>query len=331
MQKDFHYDIIYALAKEAAYKDDEASIIAYASQYVDDNTDREYSASDSYGKFYVRFPNRIGKSGDLYFPVITQAVDITSFQLSIQRYVFAPFHFIPGDNNVTITDKKNPLYGTKNLLCTTRGCKNAVTLLQEALKSKDLYRIGVALHTYADTWAHERFSAFREDWNRVYKSIIKNLPPNIGHAEVYHKPDEISTEWVDERFGKKKIKNRERALKAAENIFGLINKGNLEWNDIKSDFEKIMNAKDLNERVKLVKKMYPDIPEYDEDEWINEALFFKRDKSEIPENDPLRGNPQPTRPRYVDISVKDIDSHWFRFQKAAKKQLAMVMSMVSSI
>jgi hypothetical protein len=52
----------------------------------------------------VGFPDKIGKSGDLYFPIITQAVDITSFKLSVQRYVFAPFYFIPGDNNIEINE-----------------------------------------------------------------------------------------------------------------------------------------------------------------------------------------------------------------------------------
>jgi len=47
-------------------------------------------------------------------------------------------------------------------------------------------------------------------------------------------------------------------------------------------------------------------------------------------SDPLRPTPIP-RPRFVDISVKDINSHWFRFQKAAKKQLAMILSMVDII
>lgn len=56
MQKDFHYDIVYALAREAGYKDDEAYIIAHSSQYVDDNTDREYTVTDSYSDFYVGFP-----------------------------------------------------------------------------------------------------------------------------------------------------------------------------------------------------------------------------------------------------------------------------------
>jgi len=324
MQKDFHYDIIYALVKAAGYADTEANIIAYASQYVDDNTDREYTVADSHGEFYVGFPEEIGKSGDMYFPIITQAVDITSFKLSVQRYVFAPFHFIPGDNNVEINGKKNPL-------CTTKGCKNSATLVQEAVRGNDLYRIGVALHTYADTWSHVRFSAFHEDWNKVHKSFFEGLPPNIGHAEVFHKPDEISRTWVDERFGKENIDNKERALRASEEIFNSINKGKTQWSDISSNLEKIMNAKDLNDRVKLVKEMYPKIEGYDEDKWLNEALSLSRDASEIPEYEPLTGTLKPTRPRFVDISVKDINSHWFRFQRAAKKQLSMVISMIESL
>lgn len=71
--------------------------------------------------------------------------------------------------------------------------------------------------------------------------------------------------------------------------------------------------------------------EYDEDKWINEALLFSRDASEIPEYDTSTGNPKPNRPRFVDISVRDINSHWFKFQSAAKKQLAMVLNTVDAI
>lgn len=323
MQKDFHYYVIYALAKEVGYDDNDAYIIAYASQYVDDNTDREYTVSDSSGEFYVGFPDKIGKSGEFYFPIITQAVDITSFKLSVQRYVYAPFHFIPGDNNVEINGEKNPL-------CTTRGCKNAITLVQDAVKNKDLYRIGIALHNYADTWSHERFSAFYEDWNKVYKSILKGIPPNIGHAEVFHKPDEISLVWEDKRF-KEKIDNRERALQAAEKIFGFIKKGEKQWSDVKSTFENIMSAKNFDERINLIKNIYQAMQDYDEDKWINDALIFSRDASEIPEYDPLTGNPKPNRARFVDISIRDINSNWFRFQNAAKKQLAMVLNMVDAL
>jgi hypothetical protein len=323
MQKDFHYDIVYALAKEAGHDDNEAYIIAHSSQYVDDNTDREYSVRDSHGEFYVDFPDKLGKSGDLYFPVITQATDITSLESSIQRYVFAPFHFIPGDNDVEIK-------GTKNPLCTTRGCANAVSLVQDSLKSTDPYRMGVALHTYADTWSHERFSAFHEDWNKASTSIAGNIPPNIGHATVFHQPDEISLVWDDKRF-KGKINNRDRALRAAAQIFNFVNKGKAAWDDIKADFEIFINAEDLNDRIRLIKDKYPEMESYNEDRWLNEALNFSRDASEIPEDDPFTGTTKPTRARFVDISVRDTDSHWFRFQTAAKKQLSMVLNMIPSI
>lgn len=324
MQKDFHYDIIFALAREAGYSDADANIIAYASQYVDDNTDREYTVSDSSGEFYVGFPEKIGASGNFFFPIITQAVDITSFKLSVQRYVYAPFHFIPGDNTIDMKGRKNPL-------CTTRGCKNAEDLVMAAVKSKDIYRIGVALHTYADTFSHERFSALHEDWNKVKKSFIGGLPPNIGHAEVFHKPDEISAEWVDERFGKTKIRNRERALEAAERIFGLIKKGRAAWADVKADFETFMGAEDFRERTELIKAGYPEIEDYDEDRWMNEALSFTRDASEIPPDDPLSGSSPAPRPRFVEIEAGDPDAHWFRFQTAAKKQLATVLGMVAEL
>jgi hypothetical protein len=323
MQKDFHYYVIYALAKEGGYDDNDAHVMAYVSQYVDDNTDREYSAFDSHGEFYVGFPDKVGESGDFYFPKITQAVDITSFKLSVQRYVFAPFHFIPGDDNVEINGKKNPL-------CTTRGCVHAVNLVQDAIRNGDLYRIGVALHTYADTWSHERFSAFHEDWNKVSKSIFGSLPPNIGHAEVFHKPDEISLVWEDERF-EGTIDNKERALRAAEEIFGFIKKGTMQWDDVKSTFETIMNAQNFDERIKSIRNMHPAMEEYEEDKWLNEALTFTRDSSEIPEYDALTGRPSPNRPRFVDVSVRDINAHWFRFQNAAKKQLAMVIGMVDAL
>jgi hypothetical protein len=324
MQKDFHYDVIFALAKEAGYDHRDANTIAYASQYVDDNTDREYAVFDDEGEFYVGFPEKIGKTASLYFPIITQAVDITAFQIGMQRYVYAPFHFIPGDNTVEIKGRKNPL-------CTTRGCKNAENLLKTALKSKDLYKIGVALHGYADTWSHERFSAFHEDWNRVYKTIsLKSLLPNIGHAEVVNEPDKISATWVDERFGKQKIDNRERSLLAAEQIFGFLKKGRVNWKDVRSTFEEIMGAENLSDRIKLIKKMYPQIEDYNEDRWIKEALKFERDPSEIRRPGETTGM-ESTRPRFVEISVKDSDAHWFRFQEAAKKHLASVLSSVSAI
>jgi len=58
--------------------------------------------------------------------------------------------------------------------------------------------------------------------------------------------------------------------------------------------------------------------------WLNEALSFSRDASEDPEYDPISGAPKPVKARFADISVKDMNSHWVRFQSAAREQLTNV-------
>lgn len=39
MQKDFHYDVTYIVARWAGYSEHEAYVIAYSSQFVDDAAD----------------------------------------------------------------------------------------------------------------------------------------------------------------------------------------------------------------------------------------------------------------------------------------------------
>jgi hypothetical protein len=41
MEKDFHFYLIYALAETAGFADDEAFTVAYASQFVDDNNEKQ--------------------------------------------------------------------------------------------------------------------------------------------------------------------------------------------------------------------------------------------------------------------------------------------------
>ena len=76
--------------------------------------------------------------------------------------------------------------------------------------------------------------------------------------------------------------------------------------------------------------MYPQIEDYDKDRWLNEALKFERDASEIPEPDAL-SDLQTSRPRFPEISVRDPNAHWFRFQEAAKRHLGAMLSSVTVI
>lgn len=331
MQKDFHYHIAYVLAKLAGYDHKQRAVIAYSSQYVDDNTDRKYVVSDAYGEFFADFPDYIGSSGKRFYPIITQVDGLAYSKLTTQKYVYAPFHFLPAGEE----DAKNDalIDGSRNPFCTIRGCDNAVALLVSAIKSNDPYLLGIAMHTYADTWAHEKFTAFEEEWNRNRKPLtVKKLGPEVGHAQFFHDPDEISKMWIDNRFGDdNKVHNSERALECIRASYKILKPDGV-WDDVKAVFEQIVQTPNAAYRMDVIRQAHPEIPSYDENQWINEALVFKRDMSEVPMPDPTgtSGDSGTKNPRFVDISFKDNfgGSHWHRFQIAAKKQLAAVLNMV---
>lgn len=81
-------------------------------------------------------------------------------------------------------------------------------------KSHGLHAFGIALHAYADTFAHQGFSAFRSEVNAVRdlslgsgderrrKKIMgaffaqyPGIPPRIGHAEAFSCPDLPFLTW----------------------------------------------------------------------------------------------------------------------------------------
>lgn len=306
MEKDFHFYVTYALAKKAGFNEDDSHIIAYAAQYVDDNNESQYPREDG----PPQFPSAIKTEDGFFRPIMTQSMSVKSLVYEIQKFVYVPFHFIPGDNN-------QPIDGNHNKYSTTPDSRNARILLRTALDTGNPYRIGVALHTYADTWSHQNFSGYEEDWNSVFswRNPFRVLAPNIGHADVGHLPDEISSTWNDYRFDKpyRQRKNRKIALEACKRIFQELRKaraGETYWIYVEKDFRKIINAEDYDERITLVRD-YLGMPDlyYEKDLWI-EGAVQGREGEDLVAAPGLR------------------DTHWYRFQVAARAQLALVMDML---
>ena len=306
MEKDFHFYVTYALAKKAGFNEDDSHIIAYAAQYVDDNNESQYPREDG----PPQFPSAIKTEDGFFRPIMTQSMSVKSLVYEIQKFVYVPFHFIPGDNN-------QPIDGNHNKYSTTPDSRNARILLRTALDTGNPYRIGIALHTYADTWSHQNFTGYEEDWNSVFtwRNPFRALAPNIGHADVGHLPDEISSTWNDYRFDKpyRHRKNRKIALEACKRIFQELRKarvGETYWTYVEKDFRKIINAEDYDERITLVRD-YLGIPDlyYEKDLWI-EGAVQGREGEDLVAAPGLR------------------DTHWYRFQVAARAQLALVMDML---
>lgn len=310
MEKDFHYYLTYSLAKMT--EQDHPDVIAYACQFVDDNNEGSFSIDGESN----RFPEKIETGGGNYYPIMTQSLSPKSFDLYVQKYVYVPFHFLPGNNDVVIDGKKNPLSTTPN-------SKNAQSLLHGALKSNDAltpYRIGIALHTFADTWSHQNFTGIHENWNSVYPwyNVFKSLAPNIGHAEAGHAPDVISDAWTDHRLGQQ-INNRARALEATGEMYKILRQNSKKgptWGDAKKDYRQIINTSGYNERIQAISDFLADnhkgpVPGYSKDEWIDAAVDRKGE----------------------DLVMKSnyTDTDWHRFHQAAKTQFAYALDLIKEI
>jgi len=307
MEKDFHYFIIYSVAKLTGY--DKTRTIAYSSQFVDDNNEGQFSIDGGRSSF----PEKIPANGGSYYPIMTQSLSPLSLDIYIQRYVYIPFHFLPGDNNVKIKGKENPLSTTPN-------SQNARALLKAALDSNDPYRIGIALHTFTDTWSHQNFTGLCEDWNALYPwyNVFKSIVPNIGHAEAGHLPDVISEDWVDYRINKK-INNRKRAFEAVAEIYKIMRERSgkgPDWKDVADEYEQIIEAASYDERIEEIAKMLQNrglgaIPNYSKNDWIDAALC----KTDI----------------VITMSAEFLSTDWYRFHQRAKAHFAVVMNLMREL
>ena len=92
MQKDMHYYGTYAMARAAGLAPKVCQTIATAAEFVDDNGDRET----------IEFPD----GGRLDFvPTAHHAADIKNIDRHDQRLIWVPFHFIPGNQGRTVSER----------------------------------------------------------------------------------------------------------------------------------------------------------------------------------------------------------------------------------
>lgn len=331
MKKDFHYYCIGVLAKAAGFKEDDALTIAYASQYVDDATESE--------------PIRVGEM--LFDPVRTAHFGLASLGWSIQKRVHIPFHFIP----------PKPLESPDDTFVTEPNSSFAQMIWNEAIKVENglrrLCRMGVALHTLTDTWAHQGFSGRLDTENDVERIHIRegnkwkhlrlenlylDFLPQIGHAEAGYFPDESYLTWKYQRRKPKKMvqrNNTDEFFTAAGTIYNLllaVNKPNsdpsIPWNGIKNRIDDLLAdpEEELSKRCDKWREAFEDMLapekfEYDRRKWREEALEPKR-KSDIDWDD---FEPSDFKRLRFPMKPGFFDTPWVHFHRAAMKQRHYVL------
>ena len=91
MDIEFHYYVVYILARKAGFAKNDSYLIAYSSQYVDDNNYH----------YYINF-----EDGGHYINAVSQTMDITKPSAKRQK-IYPLFHFLPGDPDRLTAKRKD--------------------------------------------------------------------------------------------------------------------------------------------------------------------------------------------------------------------------------
>ena len=318
MNIEFHYYLLYILCLKAGFTDFESYTIAYSSQYVDDNI----------------ISNTVKLSGKDFETIATQNYGWWGDVLP--KAIYIPFHFFPGEIDY---EKSERLDKRKNPFNCTPDSKNVRLLLEEAFKTKNLYRIGIALHTYADSFAHQNFSGLNEDWNVVK---VDTILPNVGHAELMDTPDKMELKWVDYRLVEvnKNIENLERFLECGKNIYILLcnyqNKSPVDKDKVMSYIETLFydaNKNDAPLKSRLLDYVLAEnLLEYNKYDWIKSAVNYDPAKiflgEELEEYNKLEWIRDAILYQTAIIKKPVLhpfegfyESEWYNWNKAAKEHL----------
>lgn len=165
MQEDMHYYGTYAMARAAGLKVDDAKVVAYAAQYVDDATANDSEVHQDGGMFETTASAHTNKD-----VIRNAAADHTE-----QRHVWVPFHFFPGNEGETLSEK---LTCVKDSELAQEMVKNHIRHAISVKNEYGLALMGVMAHVYADTFAHYGFSGVSSRNNEVdgesFELIVKD-------------------------------------------------------------------------------------------------------------------------------------------------------------
>jgi hypothetical protein len=213
MNIDFHYGIVYVISRLAGLSVKEAEIVAHSCQYVDDATTNGVLNFEG-GESYERFASA------------HEMLDYKNLIDDQDRLVWAPFHFLPGGVGESLEEKA---------ICRPDS-EIAREMMRRAIEGKlydnSLHRLGISLHVYVDTWAHQGFSGIKSKLNNV-KSLSGNdhsheqwleklrkyvlevaeqaqsnfldVASKLGHGAALHFPDMPWAKWEYTNGHDKKI------------------------------------------------------------------------------------------------------------------------------
>lgn len=219
MQIDFHHGVTYVAARGAGFSHEKADIIAYAAQYVDDST-CDGTVCFSNKAMYTRINSA------------HKMVDPENLDDKSNHLVWLPFHFLPANDGTQDRGRINDTFVDKIICRPGDNSPVAEEMLEQSLatrgKGNALHRLGITLHVYADTWAHQGFAGILHEVNEVDDAletdqsgvfanglaaqigswIGERMIPPLGHGRAQVLPDMPFLKW-QYRDGRGKLIQRD--------------------------------------------------------------------------------------------------------------------------
>ncbi|MBE9138883.1 hypothetical protein IQ254_17065 [Nodosilinea sp. LEGE 07088] len=201
MQLDFHHGVTYVCSRLAGFDHPEASIIAHSAQYVDDSTQSGLIRFDNGAMF-----DRISSAHKM--------LDYRNFKELANYKVWIPFHFLPGNGGLPV-GQDPPGSFIEKLICRPNSpvAQGMVReCIEQRYRSYGLHRLGITMHVFADTWAHQGFAGVSHEVNSARDLVDGDNNPDqslmnrlkgffiggalpLGHGTVLSNPDRPYLRW----------------------------------------------------------------------------------------------------------------------------------------
>ena len=203
MNIDYHYGVVYVVARLGGMDAAHAQTVAHSCQYVDDATTPGILEFEE-GQTYERFASA------------HKMMDYRNELKDDDKRVWSPFHFLPSGEGNSLEDKA---VCKPDSQIARAMVKDAIIL---PLTDNKLHRLGITIHTYVDTWAHQGFAGIvslhnlitflngddhdEETWKGKIIEYLKagnetaaawglDLLSRLGHGAALHFPDMPWATW----------------------------------------------------------------------------------------------------------------------------------------
>jgi hypothetical protein len=278
MQIDGHHTMTYIAARLAGFSKAKASIIAYSAQYVDDATNSGVIKFDNEAMY-----RRISSAHKM--------LDYRNSDELANHEVWIPFHFLPGNGGKPAGQNPGNRF-IRKLVCFPDSYVARDMLrvcVADAGKPYGLHRLGITMHVYADTWAHQGFAGLNHKINEVSnivsnnKSLDKSFLNKIasyflsesfplGHGAALSHPDRPSLIWEYKNGLGEKVKrdNQQIFMDAVDKMCRAMQCFN--QRDLKMDLESMpgLPAADAKKILSLIKNIKGDSGEVRHQKWLEE-------------------------------------------------------------